>query len=485
MSKRITCMTMVLLLLFSSAVLSQEAVPPDILNTGIEEEVKYLLERNIMSGFPDGTFKPGEEITRAQFATIAVKCSGFAEEAASSMGETGFVDVPGDHWASGYINTATRKNFIQGYGDDSFGPEDSLTYAQAITILVRLLGMGEEVEKQGLWPTNYIEAAKRTGILNKVNANAANICTRGDAALMLYNTVRLMEGRAEQDTPEQDMSAPIIHDMGVLTSADVKDIRFFTGDDSFNASEDRVYSVTRSFKKADSGNLNTEFSIKHPQIEQRANFPLELRFVNNDEDFTGSFDIYVLIEPDTTETYKEVNLPWEELNRWPDGNYTLEMRAGNMRIGFRTLTLYTDYTDEINFIKEAEVLYKQVYGTEIVDGEATGNYEYGNSFKYGDYNCFALEIKIAYDDPGQDIYLPVTFRFYDSNDKLMNEYAREEYIFEGTREKIISGGMYWIAYKDLKEKQWPKGRYKIRIYAYADVLNAEEILLAEESFRVN
>jgi len=45
--------------------------------------------------------------------------------------------------------------------------------------------------------------------------------------------------------------------------------------------------------------------------------------------------------------------------------------------------------------------------------------------------------------------------------------------------------MYWIAYKDLKEKQWPKGRYKIRIYAYADILNAQEILLAEESFRVN
>ena len=82
------------------------AAPEDVVGTEFEEAVVRLVALGIIDGFPDGTYKPGEPVTRAQFAKIVVASLGVGEAAQYAQGATKFSDVPADHWASGYINVA-------------------------------------------------------------------------------------------------------------------------------------------------------------------------------------------------------------------------------------------------------------------------------------------------------------------------------------------------------------------------------------------
>ena len=167
------------------------AAQPDVVDTEFEEAAGKLAALRVMEGFPDGEFKPFENITRAQFARIAVSALALDTAAELSVGATQFNDVPADHWASGYINVATQRGLILGYGDGNYGPEDQLTYAQAVTILVRLVGLGPVVEKEGTWPANYIGRAANEGILKGVTVSGSENAVRGTVAKMLVNTLEV------------------------------------------------------------------------------------------------------------------------------------------------------------------------------------------------------------------------------------------------------------------------------------------------------
>ena len=87
------------------------AAQPDVVGTEYEEAAGKLTALHVMEGFPDGEFKPEENMTRAQFARIAVSALALDTAAELSMGATSFNDVPADHWASGYINVATERAY--------------------------------------------------------------------------------------------------------------------------------------------------------------------------------------------------------------------------------------------------------------------------------------------------------------------------------------------------------------------------------------
>ena len=81
--------------------------------------VSTLTNAGIIDGYEDGTFKPNGNITRAEFATIAVR---FFE--ATYEGENLFPDIDG-HWAQDYINEAANAGIVDGYPDGTFGPQSS------------------------------------------------------------------------------------------------------------------------------------------------------------------------------------------------------------------------------------------------------------------------------------------------------------------------------------------------------------------------
>lgn len=95
--------------------------------------INYLSSRGMVGGFPDGTYRPGDGLTRAEAAAVLVKAAGLA----AGGGTSGFSDVNG-HWAIGVINAATAAGLLQGYPDGTFRPDAMLTRAEGISLFLRL-----------------------------------------------------------------------------------------------------------------------------------------------------------------------------------------------------------------------------------------------------------------------------------------------------------------------------------------------------------
>ena len=106
----------------------------------------------ILKGYEDGTFRPNGNITRAEFATIAVR---FFE--VEYNGKDLFPDIDG-HWAQDYINQAGFAGLVEGYPDGTFGPEKLITRAEAVTIVNRTIDRHPDKEHllddMLVWPDN-------------------------------------------------------------------------------------------------------------------------------------------------------------------------------------------------------------------------------------------------------------------------------------------------------------------------------------------
>jgi|GEM_PF-2424850 Fibronectin type III domain./S-layer homology domain. len=99
-----------------------------------EANINQVTSASLMQGYLDGTFKPGNHITRAEMATIVARWMGL--DTASSHS---FNDVKG-HWAEQAISAASEAGYLKGFTDGSFKPDKVLTRAEAVTIINRIIG---------------------------------------------------------------------------------------------------------------------------------------------------------------------------------------------------------------------------------------------------------------------------------------------------------------------------------------------------------
>lgn len=161
----------------------------DIVGTKYEEAVKVLNGLGVINGYPDNTFKPGNQITRAEFSTIVTK---LLDLELSENEEIIFYDTA-DHWAKPYINRIYKEGLVSGYPDGSFGPQNNVTYAEALTILVNALGYKAEANSSDMeWPNNYIVKALRLGLKNDVDIkDYMTPANRGDISILTLNTYLL------------------------------------------------------------------------------------------------------------------------------------------------------------------------------------------------------------------------------------------------------------------------------------------------------
>ncbi len=97
--------------------------------------VNLLVGRGIVKGYPDGGYHPNEGLTRAQAATVIVKAAGLSVDSDLT---TLFSDVDNNHWAKAYIATAAKAGYISGLPDGSYHPDEQLTRAQAISLILHL-----------------------------------------------------------------------------------------------------------------------------------------------------------------------------------------------------------------------------------------------------------------------------------------------------------------------------------------------------------
>ena len=103
--------------------------------------VKYLETFDILSGYTDGTFRPDNPITRAEFVAISVRFyKAYGIEVTEEVKKLAFTDVSGSYWAADYIDEAAANGWIVGYGNGTFGPDKPITRAEVVTIVNRVLG---------------------------------------------------------------------------------------------------------------------------------------------------------------------------------------------------------------------------------------------------------------------------------------------------------------------------------------------------------
>ena len=160
------------------------------------DAVSLLSALNIIKGDDLGNFNPDNTITRAEFAAVVCRALGLENSATGAAGATSFVDVAADHWASGYINLATQNGIINGYGDGNFGPEDKVTYEQAVKMLVCALGFEPMAAQKGGYPTGYLVVANAYKITAGVTASVE--APRKTVAKLVYNAL---------STPKMDQTS--------------------------------------------------------------------------------------------------------------------------------------------------------------------------------------------------------------------------------------------------------------------------------------
>lgn len=127
-----------------------DVLPEDWFNNAIST----LTNAGILNGYPDGNFVPNGNITRAEFAAMAVR---FFTDEQDEVEEDAFPDIA-DHWANYEINLAYAKEIIEGYPDGTFKPDQEITRAEAVTIVNRVLERHPHkehlLEDMIVWPDN-------------------------------------------------------------------------------------------------------------------------------------------------------------------------------------------------------------------------------------------------------------------------------------------------------------------------------------------
>ena len=157
------------------------------------KEVMFLKNSEVISGYPDGSYKPHGEVNRAELLKILV--SGFHSH--ELKGETDcFPDVT-DEWFAEYACAAKRLGWIEGYPDGTFRPANSVNRAEAIKIIISSGTDGPVPEQymptdveEGSWFYDYVAKGLGAGIITSHGMFfPGNNLTRTDAAVWIYNGI--------------------------------------------------------------------------------------------------------------------------------------------------------------------------------------------------------------------------------------------------------------------------------------------------------
>ncbi|GGG65272.1 carboxypeptidase regulatory-like domain-containing protein [Paenibacillus radicis (ex Gao et al. 2016)] len=163
-------------------------------NSWSASAIELAAKIGFVSGYEDGTFQADASVTRAEFASMLVKALGI-----SSTGDASFEDTQG-HWAASAINTLKANGIIGGYKDGSFKPNNEITRAEMVAILSKVLKLGEATgdskfkDVTGSWAEAQINQLAEAGIIsgkseNKFDPNAT--ATRAESVVMILRLLNV------------------------------------------------------------------------------------------------------------------------------------------------------------------------------------------------------------------------------------------------------------------------------------------------------
>ncbi|MCK9272827.1 S-layer homology domain-containing protein [Candidatus Gracilibacteria bacterium] len=159
------------------------------------EPINYLAKQGITKGFADGSFKPNNNISRAELLALTFN---FAKKPLSNV-SINFSDVAKSDWSYKYIATAKNAGIINGYDDGTFGPNNPITRAEAIAVILNTIigktnipnastSLFGDIPK-GAWYEKYVYYTVSNGLLDISGSqfHPNDYIKRADVANILYN----------------------------------------------------------------------------------------------------------------------------------------------------------------------------------------------------------------------------------------------------------------------------------------------------------
>ncbi len=193
MKKVIAMLTSIVMLASIMCQVTVSAAFSDVDDTNqYKKAITALTKLSVIDGYDENgvsLFKPDNTITRAEFTKLIVFMLGYQDLTYSSYE---FTDVDSSHWAKDYIQTAYNLGIIAGYGDGVFAPDTTVTYEQALKMVVCMLGYETYAVTLGAWPDGYIQEAIKLNLTKNVSgASYTDGASRGVIAQVLYNALEI------------------------------------------------------------------------------------------------------------------------------------------------------------------------------------------------------------------------------------------------------------------------------------------------------
>lgn len=137
----------------------------DVVGHWAEDIVNDLADREVVTGYPDGTFRPDDPVSRAETAAILCRALGVTERP-----ESAFPDCIG-FWFSGFVGGMRENGSLQGYPDATFRPANAITRAELAVVVTRIIGADaapsgstqQYTDQIPAWALDYVSAATAAG----------------------------------------------------------------------------------------------------------------------------------------------------------------------------------------------------------------------------------------------------------------------------------------------------------------------------------
>ena len=196
-------MTLSLMVTVNAKDITADFTDADSVTEEFQEAVDVLNGMKVFQGYESGDkfeFQPKGDITRAEVATIVYRlATGDWEgnQAHLYKDYQKFDDVNSSQWFAGYINYCANAEWIAGYGNGKFGPNDKVTGYQAAAMILRAVGYGKNGEFAGTgWQVQVANVTRSKGLLDNVNktnyANTLNnYATRELVAEILFQAAQI------------------------------------------------------------------------------------------------------------------------------------------------------------------------------------------------------------------------------------------------------------------------------------------------------
>lgn len=208
------------------------AMPNDIGGHWAQSTITQWTSKGYISGYPDGTFKPDNSITRAEFVVLVNKAMGYTKK-----GNAYFKDLSSSHWAYNEIMKGVSAGYISGDASGTFRPDDPVSRQEVAVMISKILDLGKNPAAAAkfvdyrfipAWSVGYVGSVTEAGIMSGYpdgDFKADRVLTRAEAVVSL-DGVSKYDGKTDEEKEDYTLTATMLSnktiDGDLIISGDLK-----------------------------------------------------------------------------------------------------------------------------------------------------------------------------------------------------------------------------------------------------------------------